>query len=177
MYKRQGYDVKKEFETLLASLPKKDSRVKIEATHGRLSIKSMPLDKIKTPVRLALSRYPLGAKVQHRKTKTNLRDFYEGERARICAQTEATEVIFINEDDFICEGSFTSIFVKLGDQLYTPPLDEGILPGVLRQALIDTGEASEKRLTLNDLKQSENIYVGNSLRGLLPAIFVDFLSH
>ena len=172
-----GYDVKKEFETLLASLPKKDSRVKVEATHGRLSIKPMPLDKIKTPVRLALSRYPLGAEVQHRKTKTNLRDFYDGERARICAQTDAAEVIFINEDSFICEGSFTSIFVKLGGQLYTPPRDEGILPGVLRQALIDTGEASEKRLVLNDLKQSENIYVGNSLRGLLPAIFVDFLSH
>ena len=48
---------------------------------------------------------------------------------------------------------------------------------MLRQALIDIGEASEKRLVLNDLKQSENIYVGNSLRGLLPAIFVDFLSH
>ena len=42
-----GYDVKKEFETLLASLPKKDSRVKIEATHGRLSIKPCRLTKSK----------------------------------------------------------------------------------------------------------------------------------
>ena len=48
---------------------------------------------------------------------------------------------------------------------------------MLRQALIDTEKVFEKRLTLNDLKQSENIYVGNSLRGLLPAILVDFLSH
>ncbi len=172
-----GYDVKPEFEALLTTLPKTESRVKVEAANGRLSIKAMPLDRIETPIPLALSKYPLGVEVQHRQTKISQRDFYDGERARICAQTEASEVIFRNHEGFICEGSFTSIFAKIKGQLYTPPLTVGILPGVLRQELIDTGKAQEKRLSVDDLKQAEEIFVGNSLRGLLPALFIDFLSH
>jgi len=136
-----------------------------------------PLTGLLTPVKLALSRYPLTPSVQDTAVKTTARDFYDGERNRIAASTSATEVIFLNTEGQICEGSFTSIFIEKDGQLLTPHLSCGLLPGVLRQALVESGEAIESLLTVNDLKTADAHFVGNSLRGLLLAIFIDYLPH
>jgi len=40
---------------------------------------------------------------------------------------------------------------------------------VLRRHLIDTGTAREAVLTPRDLENAEALYVGNALRGLVPA--------
>jgi para-aminobenzoate synthetase/4-amino-4-deoxychorismate lyase len=42
-----------------------------------------------------------------------------------------------------------------------------LLPGVLRQELLENGEAVEAILTVGDL--SDGFYLGNSLRGLIEA--------
>jgi len=43
--------------------------------------------------------------------------------------------------------------------------------------MIETGEASEAILHLEDLMSADRLFVGNSLRGLMPAIFIDFSPH
>ena len=115
--------------------------------------------------------------MQETRFKTSARDFYDGELARISALTQADEVIFVNDKQELCEGSFTSLFVKKNGQLLTPDLSCGLLPGVLRQDLIQTKKAKEAKLTLCDIQTAEAIFVGNSLRGLMPAKFIDFLPH
>jgi len=52
--------------------------------------------------------------------------------------------------------------------LLTPPVACGLLPGVLRRTLLDSGRAVETVLRLEDLVQGPALYVGNALRGLLP---------
>jgi len=42
----------------------------------------------------------------------------------------------------------------------------------LRAELLATGAAREARLTLEDLRSAEAIYLGNSVRGLLPAHWI-----
>jgi para-aminobenzoate synthetase / 4-amino-4-deoxychorismate lyase len=51
--------------------------------------------------------------------------------------------------------------------MHTPPLDLGLLGGVLRSDLIESGRAIETKLRAEDL--NSGFFVGNSLRGLLPA--------
>ncbi|TIT17894.1 MAG: hypothetical protein E5W86_22370, partial [Mesorhizobium sp.] len=64
----------------------------------------------------------------------------------------------------------TNLFADFGDGvLATPRLDCGLLPGVLRGELLDEGRAAEAIYTLDDLKAARAVYVGNSLRGLIPA--------
>ena len=65
----------------------------------------------------------------------------------------------------VCEGTITNVFVEKDGVLITPPLTCGLLPGVLRQELLENGEAKEAVLTLDDLKKG--FYLGNSLRGLI----------
>lgn len=156
----------------------KDARIRVIAKTQILDTQITPLTELGTPVRLALSRYPLTSSVQETEIKTTARDFYDGERDRITASTPpANEVIFLNPEGQVCEGSFTSIFIKKKGKLLTPHLSCGLLPGVLRQAMVLNGDVIEASLTVEDLKSAEAIFIGNSLRGLLPAIFIDYLPH
>ena len=154
-----------------------DAHVRITSRGDKIDLHMAPLVDLKTPLLLGLSRYPLTSKFQETKFKTTARDFYDGERARLRALIDVDEVIFINENDEICEGSFTSIFIKNGIDLLTPSLSCGLLPGVLRQALLNAGQATDAKLTLCDIQCADQIFVGNSLRGLMPAKFIDYLLH
>jgi branched-subunit amino acid aminotransferase/4-amino-4-deoxychorismate lyase len=59
-------------------------------------------------------------------------------------------------------------FPLRGGSLVTPPLASGLLPGILREELLETGQCSEAVLRLSDLRDAR-VRVGNSLRGLLAA--------
>jgi len=149
----------------------------ILSENGSLSIENENYVPLSTPVKLALSKHALSLGVQEYRHKVLARDFYDGERNRVQALLGATEVIFLNTQDEVCEGSFTSIFVEKDGQLFTPPLSSGLLPGVLRAKLIETGEAKRKTLIISDLKTADKIFVGNSMRGLVAASFADFDLH
>lgn len=103
--------------------------------------------------------------------KTSLREHYDAARAEFPA-SHAEEVLLENENGFLCEGTITSLFMKREGKLITPRLSHGLLRGVLRQELLDTGLAVEGDLTRGDLADAE-IFVGNSLRGLVTARLVE----
>ena len=154
-----------------------DLRVRLLARGEDITVQTLPYTELETPLSLGLSRYALEEQRQATDFKTTARDFYDGERARLKACCGVDEVIFLNAEQQICEGSFTSLFIKKENKLLTPALSCGLLPGVLRQDLIDQGKAEEAVLTIKDLKTADAVFVGNSLRGLMPAIFTDFLQH
>src|SRR3546814_1112285 len=99
--------------------------------------------------------------------KTSLRDVYDIARH----ESGAAEVVFVDEPGFVTEGSWSNIFVERDGQLLTPPLALGLLPGVLRADLIDKGRAVESHLRIADLEGG--FFIGNSLRGLIPARLAD----
>ncbi len=98
--------------------------------------------------------------------KTTRRAFYD--EARMAGGVE--EAIFLNTRGEVCEGSITSVFVERGGQLLTPPLSCGLLAGVLRAELLQTGQAVEAVVQLADL--ADGFFLGNSLRGLIAAKLV-----
>lgn len=101
--------------------------------------------------------------------KTSRRSFYEAAR-REFAPAEADEVILTNERGEICEGTITTVFARIDDgPLATPPLASGLLAGVLRAEMLAAGKARETVLHRADLERAQEIFVGNSLRGLIPA--------
>ncbi len=115
------------------------------------------------PVAVRVVSLPVDERDWRLRHKTSDRRFYD--RAR--ATAGSWEVVFARADGWLTEGSFTSLFVPRGDLLVTPPLARGLLPGVLRATLIDSARAVEGDLTEADL--SKGFYVGNALRGLIPA--------
>ena len=98
--------------------------------------------------------------------KTSDRHFYE-DALRAAKAAGAHEALLLRDDGRLTEGSFTNIFVPRGDVLVTPPAVLGLLPGVLRRSLLDSGRAVEGDVRLDDL--NSGFFIGNALRGLIPA--------
>jgi len=103
--------------------------------------------------------------------KTTRRQFYDGEMERQKALTGCDEVVFLNKKGELTEGTRTNIFIEIDGRLFTPALPCGLLPGTLREELLDLprAAASEAVLTPQDLLTADRIYLGNSVRGLVRA--------
>ncbi|WP_404336023.1 aminodeoxychorismate synthase component I [Sphingomonas sp. MMS12-HWE2-04] len=134
---------------------------------GAIAIGISPLPEYPDgPVRIALAPREVARNDFRLRHKISRRDFYD--RAR--RESGAWEVVLLDEDGFVTEGSFTNVFVERHGVLVTPPLSRGLLPGVLRAELLDTGRAIEGDLRPNDLQ--DGFFVGNAVRGLVAAVTV-----
>ncbi len=104
--------------------------------------------------------------------KTSWRPVHDAaaERAKTLGCFDA---LLQNERDELTEGARTNIFVESGGSLWTPPLAAGLLPGILRSSIVSEGRAHDRVLTLEDVRQADAVYVGNSARGLLRAVLVE----
>lgn len=137
-----------------------------EATAAAQIYQPLPADKV---WRLQLARARLDSANKLLRHKTSLRQVYTQARAEYLV-TRADEVLLANERGEVCEGTITNLFADFGDgPLATPRLDCGLLPGILRGQLLDEGRAVEAIYSFEDLKAAKAIFVGNSLRGLIPA--------
>ena len=76
------------------------------------------------------------------------------------------EIIYHTAAGELLETSIGNLVLKIAGKLYTPPVRLGILPGIYRQYLLETGKVEEKVLTLKDLAQAEAAYGCNAVRGL-----------
>ncbi|MDF2493564.1 aminodeoxychorismate synthase component I [Sphingomonas sp.] len=132
---------------------------------GRITIEVAPMPPARpAPLEVTLVPLPVSRSDYRLRHKTSNRRFYD--EARRVGGT--AEVVFVDPDGFLTEGSFTNVFVERNGRLLTPPLARGLLPGVLRAELLETGRATEQNLTPADL--AAGFYVGNALRGLIPAL-------
>ena len=81
------------------------------------------------------------------------------------APGEGVHPIFVDSEGFVTEGAIWNVFVERDGVLLTPPLSRGVLPGVLRAELLESGQAVEADLRAEDL--AGGFLVGNSVRGLV----------
>ena len=141
------------------------SRVRLMlSASGAFAIETSALPPpLGAPASVAVVPLPVDPADFRLRHKTTDRAFYDA--ARQAAGTD--EVVFALPDGRLTEGSFTNIFVARDGMLLTPPTALGLLPGVLRADLIETGRATEAVLTIDDL--AGVFLIGNALRGLMPA--------
>jgi para-aminobenzoate synthetase/4-amino-4-deoxychorismate lyase len=131
---------------------------------GAMAIEVKPLEDVEEgPVAVAIRPLPVDSSDYRLRLKTSDRGFYDQARR----ESGAFEVVFTDPGGFVTEGSFTTVFVERDGKLVTPPLSRGLLPGILRGKLIDEGRAVEADLRPDNLR--EGFFVGNVVRGLIPA--------
>jgi para-aminobenzoate synthetase/4-amino-4-deoxychorismate lyase len=151
-----------------------DLRVRLSLDEqNRFACSAVPLAPgPSAPWRYAVSPIAVASDDPFLRHKTDWRDVYDGEYARAMREEAADEIILLNEHGEVTEGSRTNVFVRRNGLLLTPPLDAGVLNGCLRQELFAQGACVEHRLVPQDLARADAVYLGNSLRGLVPAISV-----
>lgn len=85
------------------------------------------------------------------------------------------DLLLFSEDGGMLETARANVFVVHDDGVHTPPADGRILPGTARARVIEIlREASvpvfQRRLTLDDLSTAAEVFVSNSLRGVVPVV-------
>lgn len=107
------------------------------------------------------------------------RSFMKSNDRRIFNETIAqakerclADLLLLNSKGRIVESTIANVFWENNNRLFTPPLSEGCIAGVLRDALL-TGtqvykglKVTEKELTIEDALNADALYLGNALRGL-----------
>jgi branched-chain amino acid aminotransferase len=91
-----------------------------------------------------------------------------------CAQERGfDEVILLNERGEVAECTSANIFIANGDQVWTPPLSSGCLPGITRELLLTEVRVpgvplAEKVLTPGDVEEADEVFITSTTRDLLP---------
>jgi para-aminobenzoate synthetase / 4-amino-4-deoxychorismate lyase len=134
-----------------------------------LEIAELP-EALPAPAACAVLRLPVDPRDWRLRHKSSDRGFYATGLAA-ARGAGAVEALFVRDDGLVTEGTFTNLFVERandsGGLLLTPPAALGLLPGVLRRSLLDSGRAVEAELRLDDL--ADGFLIGNAVRGLIPA--------
>ncbi len=144
-------------------------RVLVDRAGGVAVETSRLVERFADPVRLAVDRDPVDSSDPFLFHKTTHRTVYDERRVR---HPDVDEVILVNEGGEVTEGTITNLLALIDGEWSTPPISSGCLPGVGRAALIESGQVSERRLTVDDLRRADAIEVVNSVRGRRPATLV-----
>jgi len=88
------------------------------------------------------------------------------------------EGLFLNSLGNVAEGTVSNIFAVQKGELITPPLEAGLLPGTVRQLVIELAplmgyQCREEDITTKDIKRADECFLTNSLLGIMPATSLD----
>jgi len=138
---------------------------------GHLTCECVPYVRqpLTRPVHLVLAHKPVYSDDMWLRHKTDQRQIYT-DLLEAC-DADVDDVLMYNERGEITETSIANVVLHKEGRWLTPPLACGLLPGTLRQRLLEEGRISEGLLTLDDLTRGE-IYLINSLRGWCWAGYV-----
>lgn len=138
---------------------------------GRIEVAAVPFAPLAPGAvwRAAFAEHRLASGDPRLAHKTSRRAFYDEARTEVARSHGADEALFLNERGELCEGGITNLFVERSGVLLTPPISCGLLPGCLREELLEIGRAREAVLTPADLARTPRWFLGNSLRGLILA--------
>ncbi|HUS44569.1 MAG TPA: aminotransferase class IV [Phycisphaerae bacterium] len=97
----------------------------------------------------------------------NLLALRDAHRAR------ATESLLFNTKGRLAEGAISNVFIVTGGRLLTPPVEEGLLPGITRAAVLElaaaVGVPAEQRpLSAREVLDADEVFLTNSIMEILP---------
>ena len=90
----------------------------------------------------------------------------------------ADDAVFLARGDIVLEGPVTNVWWRLGDVLYTPALELGILAGVTRATLIEEAaglgiDVREGAFPLEHLAGADEAFTSSSIREVMPVVELD----
>jgi len=91
---------------------------------------------------------------------------------------KAAEPLMLNERGDVAEGASANVFIVQGGALVTPPLNDGILPGVTRAVVLDLArelgiESRQQSIRVATLLGADEAFVTSTLKEVMPIATVD----
>jgi branched-chain amino acid aminotransferase len=132
--------------------------------------------------------YQRGMRIQTAKVRRSSTDMLSRHKTgnflpSIMARKEAAaagydEALLLNDSGRVAELSAANLFVISGNDLLTPELSEGPLPGITRKLVMDLAadigmNPRECRLEMEDLLQADQLFASNSILEICPISEID----
>lgn len=93
--------------------------------------------------------------------------------AREAVAADVDDALMLNAAGHIACSTIANVFVLRSGALLTPPLSDGVLPGIVRGQLVAEFGARESTLRPADLHAADAVFLTNSLRLLRPVTQLD----
>lgn len=90
----------------------------------------------------------------------------------------ANEALIINGEGRVVEGATSNLFFRIRDELVTPPVSAGILPGITRELVIELSSQLSLPLkyycpTTAELVDADEVFITSSVREMLAIVSID----
>lgn len=132
--------------------------IKLNLIPKSLFMKSIKLD-------IANIRRNSTSPISQNKTLNYLDNVIEKNRA---AKNGYEDAIFLNINEKVSCTTTSNIFYVQKNKIYTPPLKDGVLNGVMREQFLKKKIATTQTTSLNNLLKSDYIFLTNSVFGIRP---------
>ena len=98
--------------------------------------------------------------------------------AREALDKGASDALFINHSGNVACTTIANLFVVLGARLVTPPGADGVMPGIMRELVLEAAgrlgiRAEEASLTTQDVAGADAAFLTNSVRFVAPLDALD----
>ena len=94
------------------------------------------------------------------------------------ADRKCHESLWFTTDNMLAEGSVCNVFLVRNGVLRTPPLDTPVLPGTVRNCVIELAKQSsisveERPLDINELLESPEVFLTGSVLEIMPVTAIE----
>ena len=137
--------------------------------HGEVAIETLPLVPFGPNRRVALAGRPVDAHDVFLCHKTTRRDVYTRAQA---TRPDVDDVILWNTRGEITESTIANVVVEIDGAHWTPPRECGLLNGIGRQLLLESGAVRERVVSVAEFKRASRIWLVSALRGEVEATLV-----
>lgn len=128
---------------------------------GGVMAEAAPLPNPTGPLRVGIASAPMPQADEFIWHKTTRRDAYQAFKA----QPGCFDTLLYNRLGELTEFTIGNVAIHLDGQWITPPVSCGLLPGVMRETLLQSGHLTEGVVTLAALAQATGLALINSVRG------------
>ena len=98
---------------------------------------------------------------------------------REAAVKGAEEALWYTTDNHLAEACMCNVFLVIGGVLHTPPLETPVLPGIVREAVLELAKAhhvdcrDDRPLTVREMLAAEEVFLTGSCSRIRPVVQIE----
>ncbi len=104
--------------------------------------------------------------------------------SRVLARQEAAakgaeEALWFTVSNRLAEACFCNVFLVQGGEVFTPPRDTPVLPGIVREAVLELCSSrniachDDRELTVREMLEAEEVFLTSSCSGVRPVVRIE----
>jgi para-aminobenzoate synthetase / 4-amino-4-deoxychorismate lyase len=135
--------------------------------NGRFNVQVQPLVDLRQPLSFVVAVERVDSRDPLRRHKTTARNLYDEVLGRLKSDPGCFDALFFNEREELTEGARSNVFLVKDGVWFTPPVESGLLDGIMRREILSMRRVFQPRLYHDDIVNADAVYLSNALRGLV----------